>query len=128
VTLGVTTSTVPVVAPAGTVAVISEGETTVKTAAVPLKLTLVAPGRIGSQNLDGRPTLLGPPEEAVVDRVGVDVPHASSVNFNGTPAVFTVKSASEITATVPAGATTGTVQVVTLNGTLLSNVPFHIVP
>jgi hypothetical protein len=35
VPLGVTTSTFPVVAPAGTVVVIREGETVVKTAAVP---------------------------------------------------------------------------------------------
>jgi hypothetical protein len=42
---GVTTWTFPLVAPAGTVAVISEGETTVNTAAAPLKLTLVAPFR-----------------------------------------------------------------------------------
>src|SRR5580658_8133593 len=42
---GVTTWTVPVVAPVGTVAAIKECESTVKTAAVPLKLTLVAPVR-----------------------------------------------------------------------------------
>jgi hypothetical protein len=35
--------------------------------------------------------------------------------------LFTVVSASEITTTVPAGATTGTVQVVTPVGTLSSN-------
>jgi hypothetical protein len=40
---GVTTWTVPVVAPAGTVVVISDGETTVNVAGVPLKVTLVAP-------------------------------------------------------------------------------------
>ena len=43
---GVTTLTVPVGAPAGTVVVISVAETTLKTAAVPLKLTLVAPVRL----------------------------------------------------------------------------------
>src|ERR1017187_8828409 len=45
VPLGVATWTFPVVAPAGTVVVISELETTVNTAAVPLKVTLVAPVR-----------------------------------------------------------------------------------
>jgi hypothetical protein len=35
--------TVPVVAPTGTVVVISDFETTVKAAAVPLKVTLVLP-------------------------------------------------------------------------------------
>src|ERR1017187_5038101 len=42
---GVVTRTLPVVAPAGTVVEISEAETTVNAAAVPLKLTLVAPVR-----------------------------------------------------------------------------------
>jgi hypothetical protein len=46
VRLGVTTSTVPLVAPTGTVVVISELETTVKAAGVPLKVTLVAPVRL----------------------------------------------------------------------------------
>jgi uncharacterized protein (TIGR03437 family) len=38
---------------------------------------------------------------------------ATSVTFNGTPATFTVVSATEITTTVPAGATTGEVQAIT---------------
>ena len=41
----VTTLTLPVVAPLGTVVAISEGETTVKTDAVPLNVTLLAPVR-----------------------------------------------------------------------------------
>jgi len=40
--LGVTTMTSPVVAPAGALVVISEPDTTVKVAAVPLKPTLLA--------------------------------------------------------------------------------------
>src|ERR1700730_11549580 len=46
VPLGVVTSTVPVVAPVGTAVVISVAETTVYVAAVPLKVTLVAPVRL----------------------------------------------------------------------------------
>src|ERR1035441_9324536 len=57
VPLGVTTWTVPVVAPVGTVVVISELETTSKTAAVPLKLTLVAPVRFVPRILTAAPTL-----------------------------------------------------------------------
>jgi uncharacterized repeat protein (TIGR03803 family) len=59
--------------------------------------------------------------------LGTNLTGATSVTFNGTlqPA-FTVVSASEITTTVPAGATTGTVQVVTPGGTLSSNVPFRV--
>ena len=57
VPLGVTTWTFPLLAPAGTVVVISEGETAVKTAAVPLKLTLVAPVRLVPRILTAAPTL-----------------------------------------------------------------------
>jgi uncharacterized repeat protein (TIGR03803 family) len=64
---------------------------------------------------------------AAVTILGTNLTGATSVTFNGTAATFTVKSKSEITTTVPAGATTGTVQVVTpTNGTLSSNVPFTV--
>jgi len=58
--------------------------------------------------------------------LGTNLTRATSVSFNGTAAVFKVVSASLITTTVPAGATSGTVQVVTPGGTLLSNVPFTV--
>ena len=48
----------------------------------------------------------------------------SSVTFNGVAASFTVESDTYIKATVPAGATTGTVSVVTPSGTLHSNPQF----
>src|SRR5260370_21572804 len=57
--------------------------------------------------------------------LGTSLTGATSVNFNGVAATFTVVSATEITTTVPTGATTGTVQVVTPGGTLLSNVAFQ---
>jgi uncharacterized repeat protein (TIGR03803 family) len=60
--------------------------------------------------------------------LGTNLTGATSVTFNGTAATFTVKSKSEITTTVPTGATTGTVQVVTPGGTLSSNVPFRVTP
>jgi uncharacterized repeat protein (TIGR03803 family) len=54
---------------------------------------------------------------------------ATSVTFNGTAATFTVNSKSEITTTVPTGATTGTVQVISPRlGTLSSNLPFTVKP
>jgi hypothetical protein len=58
--------------------------------------------------------------------LGTKLTGASSVSFNGTAAVFKVLSSSEITTTVPAGATTGTVQVVRPGGTLSSNVNFRV--
>jgi len=56
--------------------------------------------------------------------LGTDLTGATSVSFNGTAATFTVVSPSEITAIVPAGATTGKVRVTTPSGTLSSNIPF----
>lgn len=63
---------------------------------------------------------------AAVNIFGTDLTGATSVTFNGTAASFVVKSATEITATVPAGATTGVVQVVTPNATVSSKVPYTV--
>jgi uncharacterized repeat protein (TIGR03803 family) len=52
----------------------------------------------------------------------------TSVLLNGTPATFTVVSDTYIRGTVPPGATSGYVTVTTPNGTLTSNVPFHVIP
>lgn len=52
----------------------------------------------------------------------------TSVSFNGTPATFTVVSDTYLTATVPSGATTGFVTVVTPTGTLTSNQQFRVRP
>jgi uncharacterized repeat protein (TIGR03803 family) len=50
----------------------------------------------------------------------------TSVSLNGIPAIFSVKSDTYLTATVPPGATTGYVTVMTPSGTLTSNVPFRV--
>jgi len=64
---------------------------------------------------------------AAVKILGTNLTGATGVSFNGTPATsFKVVSSSEITTTVPAGATTGTVTVVAPGGTLSSNVPFDV--
>ena len=60
--------------------------------------------------------------------LGTDLTGATSVAFNGTAAMFTVVSRYLITTTVPAGASTGRVQVVTPIGTLSSNARFRVVP
>jgi len=65
---------------------------------------------------------------APIKILGSDLTGATSVTFNGTPTTFTVEASSVIKATVPAAATTGTVQVVTPSGTLSSNVPFRVAP
>ena len=53
--------------------------------------------------------------------LGTSLTGASKVTFNGVSAAFTVVSSSEITATVPAGATTGAVVVTTRSASLKSN-------
>jgi uncharacterized repeat protein (TIGR03803 family) len=60
--------------------------------------------------------------------LGTNLTGATGVSFNGRTAAFTVISSSEITAIVPATATTGTVQVITPTGTLSSNTPFPVLP
>jgi uncharacterized repeat protein (TIGR03803 family) len=53
---------------------------------------------------------------------------ATGVSFNGVAATFKVASHTLISATVPAGATTGFVTVTTPSGTLKSNVKFQVRP
>jgi uncharacterized repeat protein (TIGR03803 family) len=57
---------------------------------------------------------------AAVKILGNDLTNATAVSFNGTPAGFTIVSATEIATTVPAGASTGSVQVTLPGATLLS--------
>jgi uncharacterized repeat protein (TIGR03803 family) len=65
---------------------------------------------------------------ASVKILGTSLTGATSVTFNGTPATFTVQSPTAIKTTVPVGATSGPVQVVTPSGTLTSNVNFQVLP
>jgi uncharacterized repeat protein (TIGR03803 family) len=60
--------------------------------------------------------------------LGNNLTGSTSVTFNGIAATFTVVSPTEITATVPTGATTGTIKVVTPTTTLSSNVAFQVLP
>lgn len=58
--------------------------------------------------------------------LGTNLTGTTDVTFNGVAATFTVVSGTEIEATVPAGATSGTVEVTTPNGVLESNGLFHV--
>lgn len=60
--------------------------------------------------------------------IGYELTGATRVAFNGISAAFTVVSSTAITATVPAGAATGKVQVLTPDGPLSSNLAFEVVP
>lgn len=63
---------------------------------------------------------------APVTILGTNLKGVKSVKFNGVAAQFKTAYSSEILTTVPAGATTGTVTVTYLDGTLLSNIPFTV--
>jgi uncharacterized repeat protein (TIGR03803 family) len=63
---------------------------------------------------------------AAVIILGTNLATAAGVSFNGTVATFSVVSDSEIETTVPAGATTGTVNVITAKTTLKSNTRFRV--
>ena len=63
------------------------------------------------------------PDEAVTI-LGSNLTGATRVTFNGRAAQFKIVSASDITTTVPVGATTGYVEVVTPHGTLKSSEKF----
>jgi uncharacterized protein (TIGR03437 family) len=63
---------------------------------------------------------------ATVKILGTNLTGATSVTFNGTAATFTVVSPSLITTTVPVGAASGKVNVVTPSRTLASNVAFRV--
>jgi uncharacterized repeat protein (TIGR03803 family) len=60
--------------------------------------------------------------------LGNNLTGATGVAFNGTAATFTVVSSTEITTTVPTGATTGFVTVTTPAATLTSNKEFRVEP
>jgi len=77
---------------------------------LPFVETLPTSGRVGTD----------------VKILGTNLTGSTSVTFNGAAATFTVVSSSEITATVPSGAATGKVEVVTSGGTLTSNVNFRV--
>jgi uncharacterized repeat protein (TIGR03803 family) len=63
-----------------------------------------------------------------VEILGQGFTGVTSVVFNGTSAAFKTNSDTFLTATVPTGATSGFVEVVSPTGTLRSNVLFRVVP
>ncbi|MBV8453288.1 MAG: IPT/TIG domain-containing protein, partial [Deltaproteobacteria bacterium] len=67
----------------------------------------------------------GPAGKTVVI-LGNNLSGATSVTFNGKAAKFRVVSSTEITTTVPKGATSGKIKVVTPSRTLTTNVSFQV--
>ena len=65
---------------------------------------------------------------STVTITGTNLTAATSVSFNGTAATnFTVNSATQITATISSGATTGTITVTTAGGTVTSSTSLSII-
>jgi hypothetical protein len=60
--------------------------------------------------------------------LGQGLTGTTSVSLNGIPATFTVKLDTALIANVPAGASSGYVNVTTPTGTLTSNAPFYVIP
>jgi len=63
-----------------------------------------------------------------INILGSELANTTGVSFGGTPAVFTIVSSTLITATVPAGASSGFVTVSSSKGELKSNAKFHVRP
>jgi uncharacterized repeat protein (TIGR03803 family) len=59
--------------------------------------------------------------------LGQGLDGTTKVSLNGVPAKFRIEQDTFLVAEVPRGATTGYVTVTTTNGTLTSNVPFHVI-
>jgi large repetitive protein len=66
--------------------------------------------------------------ETKVKVLGTNLTGTNSLTFNGTAAAFTVVSSSLITTSVPTGATTGKIEVVTPAGKISSDRPFIVRP
>jgi len=66
------------------------------------------------------------PVGTAVTITGVSLTQASKVTFNGKQAVFTVNSDTQITATVPTGATTGKIKIITPGGSATSTTSFTV--
>jgi uncharacterized repeat protein (TIGR01451 family) len=66
------------------------------------------------------------PLNGSVTITGTNLVFATNVTFNGTSAAFTIGSTTQIVATVPAGATSGLIQVQTLGGTATSSSSFTV--
>jgi hypothetical protein len=64
--------------------------------------------------------------KATVTITGTGFIGATDVEFNGTPASFTVPSDTQTTATVPQGATTGPISITTPGGTAASSTDFTV--
>lgn len=119
VTFNGTSANFTVVSPTQILAIVPAGATSGVIGVATRTGTAVSPS---SFTVQGSPSIVGfTPSSATVGAsvvlTGANFTGATSVRFNGTSATFTVNSATQITATVPAGTTTGRITVTTGTGT-----------
>jgi uncharacterized repeat protein (TIGR03803 family) len=97
----------------------------------PVTVTTGSTTLTSPQTFKVKPTLASftPPSGPVgtsVTITGTGLTQATKVTFNGTSATFVVNSDTQITATVPTGATTGKIAVTTKGGTVSSTTSFTV--
>ncbi len=108
--------------------------TAVPTNAVTGAITIVGPaGSTSPTNFVVRPSILGFSPTTGSSGAGVTINGysllgVSVVTFNGTAAAITATNYSQLTVTVPAGATTGPIIVTTTNGTATTSTNFFLPP
>ncbi|MBI5825912.1 MAG: IPT/TIG domain-containing protein [Chloroflexi bacterium] len=112
-------ASVPAGATTGTISVTTAGGTA--TSADPFTVTVPVPAPAITSF-----TPASGPVGTSVTISGANFSGATNVNFNGTAATFTVNSDTSISASVPAGATTGTISVTTVGGTATSPANFTV--
>lgn len=115
------TATVPTGATTGPVTVTDNGPDG-GTAACPSNFTVTAQQ---TPTISGFSPTSGPVGASVVI-TGTNFTGATAVRFNGTNATFTVNSPTQITATVPTGATDGPISVQNSAGTATSSTSFDV--
>jgi hypothetical protein len=113
------TTNVPAGATTGTVWVTTMGGTA--TSVSSFTVTVPAPSITAVSPTSG-------PVSTPVTITGANLTGASAVSFNGVTAPFVVDSDTQITTSVPLGATTGTVWVTTMGGTAASPSDFSVTP
>ncbi len=119
------TATVPSGATTGPISVSTPSGTATSTTPFTITSTPTPPPPPSTPSVSGF-TPTSSPTGTTVTINGSGLTGATKVAFNSSNATYTVTSNSQITATVPSGATTGPISVSTPSGTATSTTPFTI--
>jgi len=97
------------------------------TGATPTLSPLPTPTPTAAATITGFSPMSGPPGGSVIV-MGTNLGAATGVTFNGAAATFTVLSATQVSATVPDGASSGPIRVTTAHGAATSASVFAVLP